>query len=45
MAGLWEDPPRRRSEGDAMIARLRERFGEDRFTGELRRVYGSLSGP
>jgi glycosyltransferase involved in cell wall biosynthesis len=36
---LHRDPDRRRNEGDAGIARARERFGEQRYLDELRAVY------
>ena len=43
MRALWDDPDRRRVEGDAMIARARERFGERRYIEELLAVYGTTS--
>jgi glycosyltransferase involved in cell wall biosynthesis len=39
MGALWADPDRRRSEGDALIARARERFGERRYAKELLALY------
>jgi glycosyltransferase involved in cell wall biosynthesis len=39
MAALWADPDRRRTEGDAALARARERFGERRYAESLRRLY------
>ena len=39
MRALHEDPQRRRREGDAGIARARERFGEQRYLSELLAVY------
>jgi glycosyltransferase involved in cell wall biosynthesis len=39
MRALWDDPERRRREGEAGIARARERFGEERYVRELRAVY------
>jgi glycosyltransferase involved in cell wall biosynthesis len=36
---LHRDPDRRKQEGDAGIARARERFGEQRYLDELRAVY------
>jgi glycosyltransferase involved in cell wall biosynthesis len=39
MGALWRDPERRRSEGDALIARVRERFGEERYVSDLLAVY------
>ena len=38
MAELFGDPERRRREGDALIARAREAFGEERYVRELRAV-------
>jgi glycosyltransferase involved in cell wall biosynthesis len=39
MAALWRDPDRRRAEGDALIARARERFGEERYLRGLLAAY------
>jgi glycosyltransferase involved in cell wall biosynthesis len=39
MRALWESPERRRAEGDALIARARERFGERRYVDDLRAIY------
>jgi glycosyltransferase involved in cell wall biosynthesis len=39
MRALWEAPDRRRAEGDALIARARERFGEARYVDELLALY------
>jgi glycosyltransferase involved in cell wall biosynthesis len=39
MAALWSDPEARRAEGDRAIARVRERFGEERYMRELIAVY------
>jgi hypothetical protein len=39
MSSLWADPERRRAEGDALIARARERFGEQRYVNELLAIY------
>jgi glycosyltransferase involved in cell wall biosynthesis len=39
MRALWDDPERRRREGEAGIARVRERFGERRYLDELLSVY------
>ena len=39
MRALWADPDRRRAEGDALIARARERFGEERYLENLLTVY------
>jgi len=40
MRALWDDPDRRRREGEAGIARARDRFGEERYLKELLAVYG-----
>jgi glycosyltransferase involved in cell wall biosynthesis len=39
MSALWADPGRRGSEGDALLARARERFAERRYLEELLAVY------
>ena len=39
MAALWADPERRAAEGDALIARARERHGEARYVERLLEVY------
>ena len=39
MRRLWDDPDRRRAEGEALIARARERFSEERYVTELMAVY------
>lgn len=39
MEELWQSPPARRDEGEAAIARARERFGEDRYVRALLAVY------
>ena len=39
MRALWDDPQRRAREGDALIARARERFGEHRFVDGLLALY------
>ena len=39
MSALWADPERRRAEGDELIARARERFGERRYTEDLLALY------
>jgi glycosyltransferase involved in cell wall biosynthesis len=41
MRALWEDADARRAEGDAGIARVRERFGERRYVDELLGVYSA----
>jgi glycosyltransferase involved in cell wall biosynthesis len=42
MRALWDDPGRRRAEGDALIARARERFSEARFREALLDFYARL---
>jgi glycosyltransferase involved in cell wall biosynthesis len=39
MTALWAEPERRRTEGDALIALVRERFGEDRYVKDLLALY------
>jgi glycosyltransferase involved in cell wall biosynthesis len=39
MRALWSDPDRRRAEGDAMIARAKDRFGERRYIDDLLALY------
>ena len=39
MRELWSDAARRQAEGDAALARARERFGRERFTRELLALY------
>jgi glycosyltransferase involved in cell wall biosynthesis len=39
MSALWADPERRRTEGDALIERARERFGERRYVEDLLALY------
>jgi glycosyltransferase involved in cell wall biosynthesis len=39
---LWADPARRRTEGDELIARVRKRYGRERFTTELIDLYARL---
>jgi glycosyltransferase involved in cell wall biosynthesis len=41
MRGLWEDAGRRAAEGEAALARARERFGEDRYLRELLEIYAA----
>jgi glycosyltransferase involved in cell wall biosynthesis len=43
MRGLHDDPAARKREGDALIARTRERFGEQRYLSELLAVYAGGS--
>jgi len=42
LAELWADPERRRVEGDALIARTRARYTEERFTRDLLDLYARL---
>ena len=42
LADLWADPGRRRSEGDALIARAREHYGAERFTRDMLDLYARL---
>ncbi len=39
---LWADPERRRAEGDALIARVRENHSEERFTERLLSLYRAV---
>jgi glycosyltransferase involved in cell wall biosynthesis len=39
MRTLWDDPERRRADGDALLARARERFSERRYVDQLLAVY------
>jgi glycosyltransferase involved in cell wall biosynthesis len=43
MQELWAAPERRAAEGDALIARARERFGERRYVEQLLALYGDPS--
>ncbi len=42
VAKLWEDPAARAAEGDAAIARARERHSLDRYTADLLALYDAL---
>ena len=42
MRALWHDPDRRRSEGEVLLARARERHGEERYVASLLDLYGRL---
>jgi glycosyltransferase involved in cell wall biosynthesis len=44
MSALHADPQRRRAEGDAALARARERFGEARYVEGLRKLYAGTQG-
>jgi glycosyltransferase involved in cell wall biosynthesis len=39
MTALWESPELRRAEGDELIARARDRHGEDRYVSRLLELY------
>jgi glycosyltransferase involved in cell wall biosynthesis len=39
MHALWRDPGRRQADGEAGLARARERFSRERFTRELLALY------
>jgi glycosyltransferase involved in cell wall biosynthesis len=39
MRALWDDPGRRREEGEALLARARERHSEERYLGDLLALY------
>lgn len=39
MRELWHDPAKRAAEGEAALARARERFGEERYTRDLLDLY------
>jgi glycosyltransferase involved in cell wall biosynthesis len=39
---LWNDPARRKADGDELIARVRERYIRERFTSELLGLYDRL---
>ena len=45
MRELHDDPARRKAEGNALIARARERFGEKRYMRELLAVYDGVTPP
>jgi glycosyltransferase involved in cell wall biosynthesis len=42
MAELWASPPRRREQGEQLLARARERHSESRFVAELLAIYERL---
>ncbi len=42
MRALWDDPDRRRAEGEALLARACERHGEERYVASLLDLYGRL---
>lgn len=42
MEALWDEPDRRRADGDALIERARERFSQERFTERLLALYARL---
>ena len=39
---LWAEPARRKAEGDELIARVRERYSRERYTGALLELYARL---
>ena len=41
MRELWQHPARRAAEGDAALARARERFAEDRYLRDLLEIYAA----
>jgi glycosyltransferase involved in cell wall biosynthesis len=43
LRALWADPARRKAEGDELIARVRYRYGRERFTNELLGLYARLA--
>jgi glycosyltransferase involved in cell wall biosynthesis len=45
MQDLWDDPRRRVDDGDAGIARVRERFSEERYVRALLGVYARVLSP
>jgi glycosyltransferase involved in cell wall biosynthesis len=42
LSELWAEPERRRAEGEALMARARERHGEERYTRDLLGTYERL---
>jgi glycosyltransferase involved in cell wall biosynthesis len=44
MRVLWTDPERRAQDGDALLARARERHGEERYVDRLLGIYASAAG-
>jgi glycosyltransferase involved in cell wall biosynthesis len=42
LRALWADPAGRKAEGEELIARVRERYGRQRFTEELLGLYARL---
>lgn len=44
VCALWADPAARAAEGDAAIARARERHSRERYTADLLALYGRVSG-
>jgi glycosyltransferase involved in cell wall biosynthesis len=43
MLELWDDPGRRRSEGEALLARVRAEHSQERFVDRLLDLYGRVS--
>jgi glycosyltransferase involved in cell wall biosynthesis len=44
MSALWTDPDRRAREGEDLLVRARERFGEERFSERLLALYERVAG-
>ncbi len=44
LAALWGDARLRQAEGEELLARARERHGEERYVHDLLRLYGRLGG-
>jgi glycosyltransferase involved in cell wall biosynthesis len=40
---LWEEPERRRAEGEALLARAREAHSEERYTAALLDLYKRIT--
>jgi hypothetical protein len=45
MTALWGDPDRRGREGDALLARASDRYGESRYVRALLSLYERLAEP
>jgi glycosyltransferase involved in cell wall biosynthesis len=43
LRALWDDPGRRATDGDALLARARERHSEQRYTAALRALYAQIT--
>jgi glycosyltransferase involved in cell wall biosynthesis len=44
ITALWTDPARRRADGDALLARARDRFAEERYVDGLLGIYAGRPG-